>query len=203
MIGTIIQIIIILFSITIHEVSHGEMANRLGDDTAKNSGRLTLNPLKHLDLFGSIILPFFLILVFGRGFGWAKPVPVNPFNLRDRKWGEAKVAFAGPLSNILIAVFFGLLLRFVPFGNFYFGEEAVLIFSFIVWANLLLAVFNLIPIPPLDGSHILFAFLPEKYSFIKENLSHYGFMIMIFFLMFFLQFLMPVVSFLFNLITGW
>ena len=112
-------IIILIFSIVIHEVSHGAMANYLGDPTAKYAGRLTLNPLRHLDPIGSVILPLFLILMAkltGGGIiiGWAKPVPINPYNFRDQKYGSAKVALAGPAANLIIGLVFGLALRFFP-----------------------------------------------------------------------------------------
>src|SRR3990167_11425467 len=111
----IFYIIVILYSVTIHEVSHGLMANSLGDSTAKNLGRLSLNPLKHLDPFGSVLLPFLMFVTTGFAFGYAKPVPYNPDNLTDRKYGPVKVALAGPASNIILALLFGLSLRF--FGD--------------------------------------------------------------------------------------
>ena len=111
---TIFSLVVLLFSVIIHELSHGSVANSLGDPTAKYAGRLTLNPLKHLDPFGSVILPLLLFLMQSPVLvGWAKPVPINPYNLRDQKWGHIKVAAAGPLSNIALAVFFGLIIRFV------------------------------------------------------------------------------------------
>ena len=115
----IFLIVVLIFSIVIHEVSHGAMANHLGDPTAKYAGRLTLNPIKHLDPIGSVILPIFLVIMAqmtGGGiiFGWAKPVPVNPYNFRDQKYGSLKVSLAGPGANLAIALFFGLLLRFLP-----------------------------------------------------------------------------------------
>jgi len=202
MIEYLLIIIIFLFSVIIHEISHGWTADLLGDPTAREAGRLTLNPLKHLDPFGSVLLPLMLILFQSRIiFGWAKPVPVNNFNLRG-KFAEAKVAAAGPLANISLAVFFGLLLRFIPWMRIPSGENIIIAFGFIVWVNLLLAVFNLIPIPPLDGSHILFALLPDKYNQLKVNLSRYGLFILIFFIFFLFQFIVPVVNFLFGLIVG-
>src|SRR3989344_5222539 len=111
---TIFWIIALLYSVVIHEVSHGAVAYSLGDPTAKNLGRLTLNPIKHLDMFGSVFLPLISFMLGGFIFGYAKPVPYNPENLRDRKYGPAKVALAGPASNIALAVLFGLTLRFLP-----------------------------------------------------------------------------------------
>jgi len=199
----IVIIIIFLFSIIIHEVSHGQVANYLGDPTAKMAGRLSLNPLKHLDFIGSLLLPLMLILS-GSGiiFGWAKPVPINPFNFRDKKYGSAKVALAGPVANIFLAVVFGMLLRFLRLENLSFGANLAVIFAYIVWINLLLAIFNLIPIPPLDGSHILFTFLPLRFNNLKIFLTKFGFLILIFFIFFFFQLLLPVINIFFKLIVG-
>ena len=205
--GLILIIIIFLFSVVIHEVAHGSVANFLGDPTAKYAGRLTLNPLKHLDPFGSIILPGILILMsmvsgFGIIFGWAKPVPINPYNFRDQKYGSAKVAIAGPAANISLALVFGLLLRFLPFGAGQFSQSLILVFGYVVWVNLLLAIFNLLPIPPLDGSHILFAFLPASMESTKIILSQYGFFILIFIIFFLLGWIIPFINWLFYLIVG-
>ena len=156
-------LIVLIFSIVIHEVAHGSVANLLGDPTAKYAGRLTLNPIKHLDLFGSVLVPLFLIILRSPVlFGWAKPVPINPYNFKDPKWDGAKVAVAGPGANILVALIFGLAIRFFPLP-----ASILTIFSIIVILNLILAIFNLVPIPPLDGSHILFTFLPEITAFIS------------------------------------
>lgn len=188
-------------SIVIHEVSHGFMAESFGDDTARNAGRLTMNPLKHLDLFGSILLPAILILSkTGFVFGWAKPVPYNPNNLRNRKWGTVAVATAGILANFLIAIIFGLIIRFtanmaLPAG-FYFITSAIVI------VNLALGIFNLVPIPPLDGSKILFSFLPERaFSFILAY-EQYSLILLLVFIVFFSDYLYPILAFLFHLITG-
>ncbi len=202
MVDTIFYILILLFSIVIHEVSHGFMAEYFGDDTARNEGRLTLNPIKHVDMFGSIILP--AVLVISKApflFGWAKPVPYNPNNLRDIKWGTFWVAAAGVLANIAIALVFGLMIRFVPSmfpvsNNFYF------ITSSIVIVNLALAVFNLVPIPPLDGSKIFFTFLPESLSAVTDFLERYGFVALLVFVIYFSNYLRPLLSFLFTLFTG-
>ena len=200
----IFLIFIFIFSVVIHEVSHGAVANSLGDPTAKYAGRLTLNPIKHLDPIGSIILPIFLIFTTGRGIGWAKPVPINPLNFRDQKYGSFKVALAGPGSNLLIALIFGLLLRFSLSLNFIpLGFYSI--FSFIVSINILLAVFNLIPIHPLDGSHILFTFLPYSMQNVKIFLSQFGFLILIFLIFFFppfFQTLIYLVNRIFALIVG-
>ncbi|MBZ9572026.1 site-2 protease family protein [Patescibacteria group bacterium] len=196
----IFSLIILIFSIVIHEVSHGAMADYLGDPTAKYAGRLTLNPIKHLDPFGSIILPILLlILTGGEGpiFGWARPVPINPYNFRDKKWGSLKVAIAGPGSNILVAIAFGSLIRFFPLP-----VQLLYLFSIIVILNLLLAIFNLVPIPPLDGSHILFSLLSEKYQKFKLFLQQYGFFILILFIFFGLQWIFPLVSLAYQVIVG-
>lgn len=203
----LLLIIIFLFSVVIHEVSHGTAANLLGDPTAKNAGRLTLNPLKHLDAFGSVILPLLCIImskISGGGFvfGWAKPVPYNPYNLKNQKWGAALVATAGPGANLIIALIFGISLRFLPVASSVYLYNLAYIFSVIVWINILLAVFNLVPIPPLDGSKILFAVLPYRYDNIRMNLERYGFLILVFFIFFLFQYLLPIIHWLFKLSTG-
>ena len=140
---TIFYFIILIFSVILHELAHGYMAFSLGDPTAKYEGRLTFNPIKHLDPFGSVILPLLLTL---SGvpiiIGWAKPVPVNPYNFRDQKWGELKVAIVGPLTNFTIALIFGLILRF--FGNV-LPQDYINFFLMIIQLNLVLSFFNLVP----------------------------------------------------------
>ena len=137
----ILTIIVLLFSVILHEVAHGSIALQLGDPTAKNAGRLTLNPIKHIDVFGTIILPAILLITGLPVVGWAKPVPVNPFNFRDRRWGELKVSLAGPATNLLVAVIFGLAIRFIVLPY-----PVIILFSLIVFYNFLLGIFNLIPI---------------------------------------------------------
>ena len=177
MLITIFSLIVLLFSIVLHEIAHGAMALRLGDSTAKYAGRLTLNPIKHIDLFGTIMLPLFLIFLRSPFIvGWAKPVPINPYNFKDQRWGSLKVSIAGPATNFLIAVVFGLAVRFLPLP-----VDVLVFFSIIVFYNLLLGLFNLIPIPPLDGSHVLFSFLPERFNQFKLFLHQYGFFVLIFF----------------------
>jgi len=194
-------IIILIMSVVVHEVSHGYAALALGDPTAKYQGRLTLNPLPHLDLVGSIIVP--LIGYFAGGFiiGWAKPVPFNPYNLRSAKWGEALVAIAGPLSNISLAVVFGLIIRFASDYSF-FSQSFLNLAGFVVFINIILAIFNLIPIPPLDGSKILFTILPYKWQAFRQSLERYGLILVFIFIFLFWQVMNPIVGFLFTLITG-
>jgi len=181
MLLTIFSLLVLLFSVIIHEVAHGNVANYLGDPTAKYAGRLTLNPIKHLDPVGSVILPLFLAFLGAPVIGWAKPVPINPYNFRDQKWGELKVSIAGPASNFLIAVIFALAVRFFPLPGSLFA-----LFSIISIYNFLLGIFNLIPIPPLDGSWILFSFFPRGLMKLKIFLQQYGMFILIF-LIFFIQ----------------
>jgi len=201
-INIVFQIAILIVSVIVHEVSHGYAALMLGDHTAEYEGRLTLNPIKHIDLFGSIILPLLLIITkAGFVLGWAKPVPYNPYNLKNQKWGEAIVAGAGPLTNIVIAIFFGLLIRFLlPLG--FLSQSMIGALSLIVLINLLLAFFNLIPIPPLDGSKILFSILPYHLAHIRAKLEQYGFFILIFFIIFLGQLLFTPAIMIFSLITG-
>lgn len=202
----IFQIIILVFSVVIHEVSHGYAALALGDHTAEDAGRLTLNPLKHIDPFGSVILPAFLAFLHAPVIGWARPVPYNPYNLRNPKWGAAIVGAAGPLSNISLAVVFGLVVRFLSVGNLgsasSFFLNFITIASTIAFVNLVLAIFNLVPIPPLDGSKVLFALLPYQWRGVQNFLERYGFFILLFFIFTLSQWILPVVLFLFHLITG-
>lgn len=187
--ATLLTFVILILSIIVHEVAHGYAANSLGDPTARLSGRLTLNPLPHIDLMGSIVIPTLLIFsgspIF---FGWAKPVPYNPYNLRNQRWGEALVAIAGSATNILLAILFALLVRFslVPL-------TAVDIALKIALINLFLGLFNLIPFPPLDGFTTLRAALPWRFSFslnhFEQKVRSSGFIALILFLMVFSLFL--------------
>lgn len=216
----------LVMSAVFHEYAHGYAAYMLGDDTAKYSGRLTLNPIKHLDPVGSVILPILLIMTkAGFVIGWAKPVPYNPYNLRDQKYGNLKVALAGPGTNFLLALFFGLLARFLPLAvdfkqalviGFFQGNENLLaemhgsflaslfVLSFIIcFINLALMIFNLLPVPPLDGSKVLLDLLPLAWREKYYRLEPYGIFIILFLVMFnFFSFLWPVLIFLFSLITG-
>lgn len=191
--------IVFIFSAIVHEYMHGWMAYRLGDPTAKDAGRLTLNPLAHLEWFGSFFVPLTMILTsMPFVFGWAKPVPYNPYNLRDKKYGDAKVALAGPLGNLIIALFFGLFLRFIPNFNIQFLN----LLGTIVFVNLVLMVFNLIPIPPLDGSKILATFLSPRAREKFLSLEKTGFILVILFVMLGGGIMVPIVNWLFKIIIG-
>ncbi len=191
-------IAILLVSVILHEMAHGYAALSQGDKTALYAGRLTFNPIKHLDLWGSILIPLFLILS-GAGFviGWAKPVPYNPDNLRNQVWGKIWVAIAGVLTNITIAVIFGLIAQFVPLS-----ENALSIVYMIVVTNIVLTVFNLVPIPPLDGSKIILAFVPHRYEKYVAVIERYSFIVLIVFILYGWQFISPVISRLFEILVS-
>jgi len=199
MIGAIVFILIFLFAITIHEASHAAVADILGDPTPRLAGRLTLNPIPHLDPIGTLLPIIFILSGSPMVFGWAKPVPINPYNFRNPVQGEIAVSVAGPASNFLAAWLVATLIKFIPFGVIAQGATASMISSFIL-INLALAVFNLIPIPPLDGSHILEPFLSYE---AQRTLEQYGFFILIFILIFppTSYLLMDIINFLFRLIT--
>jgi Zn-dependent protease len=169
-------IFILYLSITVHEYSHSWMAYKLGDPTPKDSGRLTLNPIAHIDLFGTIILPFLLFKISnGRfSFGYAKPVPINPYHFKNPKKDIMWVGIAGPLANLLIAIFLTLIFKILPTKIPIFISEIV-IGGLII--NLSLAIFNLIPIPPLDGSRVISAFLPYNLSHRYMKMQTAGFFI--------------------------
>lgn len=195
----VFYIAVLIMSIVIHEISHGFMAERFGDKTARYAGRLTLNPIRHLDLFGSILLPVILVLSHSPFlFGWAKPVPYNPDNLSNKKWGTIAVASAGVIANFSIAIIFGIFMRLVSGldAGFYF------ITSIIVLINLALGIFNLIPIPPLDGSKILFSLLPFSFFRIVAFLEQYSLVLLLLFIVFFSDSLYPILAYLFHLVTG-
>jgi Zn-dependent protease len=213
------SILILIMSVVIHEVAHGYSAYLQGDNTAKFMGRLTLNPLKHLEWFGSFILPVISYLTGGFIIGWAKPVPFNPYNLRNQRWGEALVAISGPAINFFIATVFGLALRF-GIGGDVLSAPLVSIFSMIVRINIILATFNLVPLPPLDGSKILFAVFPLNPTLsgratdsfriglanslwqMRRNFEKYGILLALIFVFFFSQLIVPIVGWEYQLITG-
>jgi Zn-dependent protease len=174
--GLVIDVVVIalllLVSLPFHEFSHALAAYRLGDHTARLFGRLSLDPRVHLDPIGSLLLIF--TVIFGFGFGWAKPTPVNPLNLRYGRWGEAIVAAAGPASNLVLAIAGSIPLRFILASGLDVQYLADVLYFF-VYVNVLLMVFNLIPIPPLDGSKVLFAFLDPRTSYqVRPALEQYG-----------------------------
>lgn len=205
----VIIIVSLIMSIVLHEMAHGYAANWLGDPTARLQGRLSANPLVHIDPLGSVIIP--ALLFFGNAgilFGWAKPVPYNPYNLTDQRHGEAKVAAAGPLMNIFLAVVFAILIRVAELVGL--PASFTPIASYIVYINLLLAFFNMIPIPPLDGSKILTAFLPAgpalRYREAMRFIERYGLFVTFIFIFVFITVLWQpfsvLVNFVFELLTG-
>ena len=189
---------IIIPSAIIHEYFHAWAAYQLGDPTAKEAGRLTLNPLAHIDPFGTILMPI-LLFIYTSGrflFAYAKPVPFNPYLLKDQKHGAGLVGAAGPLANSSLALIFGLMVRYLPPSPF------VEVLSIIVFANILLAVFNLVPIPPLDGSRILFAILPSSFKRYEMVLERMGFLLILIFIFLGFPLIRLIISLIFNLITG-
>lgn len=186
-------IVILLFSVILHEVMHGWVALKFGDHTAQNAGRLTLNPIPHIDLIGSILVPFSLILLQSSVlFGWAKPVPINPFNFRDIKKGELFVSAAGIAANFGLAILAGLLFHISSYFNI-FQISALLLVA--IKINIALAFFNLIPIPPLDGSKILASFLPTKMALSYMRLEQFGMLILILLLISPINFLGAIIGF--------
>jgi len=212
---TILSFIVLIFSIIAHEVAHGYAAGSLGDPTARLSGRLTLNPIPHIDFMGSIVIPA-LLMLSGSSilFGWAKPVPYNPYNLKNRRWGEAFVAIAGSATNILLAIIFGLIVRFdstpLVSGGAALPMVALSLAATISFTNLFLGLFNLIPFPPLDGFTALRAMLPwhlsSRLSHFENGLRNTGVLSLILFLFLFSIILsgpfFHFILWLFGLITG-
>ena len=195
----IFGVVILIFSVIAHELSHGYMAEALGDPTARLAGRLTFNPLRHLDVMGSLIVPALSFTLGGFIFGWAKPVPYNPYNLRKGNVGEALVAGAGIFTNLLLALIFGLLIRF--YGNV-LPESFVSLAMLVVLTNIVLALFNLVPVPPLDGSKLLFSLLPFSLHPLQETLERWGLPFLLFFVFFLWQFVTPLIGLIFRLLTG-
>ena len=170
-----LMVVVFLFSVIVHEIAHGYVALLNGDPTARMLGRITLNPIPHIDLVGSILLPLLLMLSpSGMIIGWAKPVPVNPLNFRNYRWGEFAVSAAGPVSNLALAAIFSVLLR-LGLGNPGLTQLAY----YGVSINIILALFNLIPIPPLDGSHILALVLPRELARLYSHLQPVGFFLIL------------------------
>jgi Zn-dependent protease len=227
MLITIFFIVALIFSAILHEYAHGWVAYKLGDNTAKDAGRLTLNPIAHIDPIGSVLLPLMLILSSSRFFiAWAKPVPYNPYNLRDQKYGDLKVALGGPGTNLAIALFFGLLARAMPLAaelkyqlaislisgdnsnllSLMHGSLATAIFvlaSIICFVNLMLMLFNLVPIPPLDGSKVLYTFLPYRWQTMWHQFESYSFIVLL--VLVYLgvfSFILPVILYIFSSIIG-
>lgn len=197
---SIFSVVVLIMSVVVHEVAHGYAAERFGDPTARRAGRMTLNPLKHLDPFGSVILPVILIAFRSPAVvGWAKPVPYNPANLSNRRWGTLMVASAGVLTNFLLAVIFGLALRLTGVG---LGTGFVQIAAIITMVNIALAIFNLIPVPPLDGSKILLSLLPRRWFFMEVFMERYALWGFLFVVVFLWGPLSPLISVIYGWLTG-
>jgi Zn-dependent protease len=200
----IFEFLALIFSAVLHEIAHGYEAEHLGDNTARDAGRLTLNPLKHLDPFGSVLLP--LLLYFGTGgaffFAAAKPVPYDPRNLKDPRSGGAKIAIAGPATNFILAIVFGILVRIFSLTSV--PDIFIELLSIVVLVNIVLGIFNLVPIPPLDGSRVLFAILPPTEGVIRTMyfLERWGIFIVLLFAFFGFQYIQPLISGLFYVFTG-
>lgn len=185
MVELIVGLVILIFSAILHEVAHGYTADRLGDPTARLAGRLTLNPLPHIDPMMSVLLP--LLLIFSGSpiiFGAAKPVPIDPFNLKEGKKDVALVALAGPLTNIAIAIAASLIIKLLTSNFSPLTSSIYLLLSTVIFYNLLLAVLNLLPIPPLDGSKVFSFILPEKQAAAYLSLGSVGMLILLFLLFF-------------------
>jgi Zn-dependent protease len=199
---TIFTFLVLYFSVVIHELAHAYVAYSMGDNTARNMGRLTMNPLAHIDLFGTILLPLTMILGnIHPVFGFAKPVPINPYKFNDQNWGLFKVALAGPLSNLSLALIFGLVLRFLPMDSIYAVNFAVMI-NTVVIVNIGLFSFNILPIPPLDGSDIFGQWLPFLRR-VKHTMNFYMQFVLLWFALYIAgDYVYELAKFLYALITG-
>ena len=201
---TIFEFVILIFSAVLHEVAHGFEAERLGDDTARRAGRLTLNPLKHLDPFFSVLMPLLLFIGTGGAFFFAaaKPVPYNPRNLKNPRSGAAKIALAGPATNFLLALIFGIVVRILAYTSV--SNVFISLMAIVVLVNVVLGLFNLVPIPPLDGSRVLFAILPPSQTLVRVMyfLERWGLVIVLLFAFWGFPLIQPVIGWLFTLFTG-
>lgn len=176
----VLQFVAAVPAIVFHEVSHGYVAYLLGDTTAKDRGRLSLNPIKHVDPFGTILLPILMIATLGVGFGYAKPVPVNPWRFKDRRKGMFLTGIAGPMTNLGLAAIGGAIVRVLALlPDSTIGWYALLLFYYFVVINLVLMFFNLIPIPPLDGSRVLPLFLSDNAMRTYAQVEKYGFLVLL------------------------
>jgi Zn-dependent protease len=194
-------VLIIIISVVIHELAHGYMALFLGDPTAKYAGRLTMNPIKHMDFLGSFLIPAILAMLPGGFiFGWAKPVPYNPYNLKNQRWGELLVAIAGPIANLIVAFAFAMLIRFGI--GFELSQPAINMIISVIMLNISLAVFNMFPFPPLDGSKVLFSLLPRNLLFIKDFLERYSLILFLVFLLTVGSVIFPIVEYITLFLIG-
>ena len=193
----------IIFAITLHEVAHGWVASKFGDQTAKLAGRLTINPIKHIDLMGTIVVPILMLLMGGFIFGWAKPVPVDPRNMRNPRYNMVIVALAGPVSNLVMALFWAGIVKLGLNLNAWFGVPLIYMGQAGIMINLVLCVLNCLPIPPLDGGRVLSNLLPGRLGWILYRLEPYGFFIIILLMIsgLFSFILRPAIAFLLEWIT--
>jgi Zn-dependent protease len=202
----VISVVVLLFSVIVHEVAHGFVAYKRGDSTAKLMGRLTLNPIYHIDIFGSIILPAILMLTGAPVFGWAKPVPVNMLNLKNPKQDMVFVSLAGVTANFLLAVAAGVIMFFIRtfFADVSIMASVYVIMQYVIVINIVLMIFNLIPIPPLDGSRVVLFLLPRDLAQKYAKIEKYGFWIILILLMtnVLWKIIAPAANFLIRLLSG-
>jgi len=202
----VISVVVLLFSVIVHEVAHGFVAYKRGDSTAKLLGRLTLNPIYHIDIFGSIILPAILMLTGAPVFGWAKPVPVNMYNLKKPKQDMIFVSLAGVTANFLLAVFAGAIMFIIRafFADVSIMASIYLILQYVIVINIVLMIFNLIPVPPLDGSRVVLFLLPRELAQKYAKIERYGFWIILILLMtnILWKIIAPAANFLIRLLSG-